>query len=104
MADLLAYLYFLHFIDEPGNPTNGKRIFSEFGCAKCHTVDGKPGELMQVSLSRYEKANAIEIVAGIWNHSTEIEKAMREKGIPWPRFRKGELNDLLEFVRTSTKK
>jgi len=26
MADLLAYLYFLHFIDEPGNPAMGKRF------------------------------------------------------------------------------
>jgi ClpP class serine protease len=45
----------------------------------------------------------MEIVAGIWNHSTEIEKAMREKGISWPRFKKGELADLLEFIRAPKK-
>ena len=105
MADLIAYLYFLHFIDEPGNPVNGKKIFSESGCSKCHGLDGKPGELMSIDLSKYQKAaNPIEIVAGIWNHGTEIEKAMKEKGIPWPRFKKGELADLLEYIRTSKKK
>ena len=104
MADLIAYLYFLHFIDEPGNPVNGKKIFSESGCSKCHGVDGKPGELMTISLSKYHKAgNPMDIVASIWNHSTEIEKAMREKGISWPRFKKGELADLLEFIRTPKK-
>ena len=104
MADLIAYLYFLHFIDEPGNPVNGKKIFSESGCSKCHGVDGKPGELMTISLSKYQKAgNPMDIVASIWNHSTEIEKAMREKGISWPRFKKGELADLLEFIRTPRK-
>ena len=104
MADLIAYLYFLHFIDEPGNPVNGKKIFSESGCSKCHGVDGKPGELMTISLSKYHKAgNPMDIVASIWNHSTEIEKAMREKGISWPRFKKGELADLLEFIRTPRK-
>jgi len=104
MADLIAYLYFLHFIDEPGNPINGKKIFSESGCSKCHGVDGKPGELMTISLSKYQKAgNPMDIVASIWNHSTEIEKAMREKGISWPRFKKGELADLLEFIRTPKK-
>jgi len=104
MADLIAYLYFLHFIDEPGNPVNGKKIFSESGCSKCHGVDGKPGELMTISLSKYQKAgNPMDIVASIWNHSTEIEKAMREKGISWPRFKKGELADLLEFIRTPKK-
>jgi hypothetical protein len=60
---------------------------------------------MAISLSKYQKVGSpMEIVAGIWNHSAEIEKAMREKGISWPRFKKGELADLLEFIRTSGKK
>jgi mono/diheme cytochrome c family protein len=101
MADLLAYLYFLHFVDEPGIPNNGKRTFSEAGCSRCHGLDGKPGEWMNISLSKYQKVlNPMEIVAGIWNHSTEIERAMKEKGISWPRFKKGEMADLLEFIRT----
>jgi len=105
MADLIAYLYFLHFIDEPGNPTNGKKIFSELGCSKCHGLDGKRGLLMDIDLSKYQKAsNPIEIVAGIWNHGTEIDKAVREKGIPWPRFKKGEMAELLEFIRSPKKK
>jgi cytochrome c len=104
MADLVAYLYFLHFIDEPGNPMNGKKVFSELGCSKCHGLDGKPGDLMTISLSKYQKAaSPIDIVAGIWNHGTEIDKAMREKGLSWPRFKKGELADLLEFIRTKKK-
>jgi hypothetical protein len=46
----------------------------------------------------------MDIVAGLWNHSSEIEKAMWEKGIPWPKFRKKELADLIEFLRSSKKK
>jgi mono/diheme cytochrome c family protein len=105
IADLIAYLYFLHFIDEPGNAANGKRIFSEFGCSKCHGLDGNPGELRTVSLSKYQKAgSSMEIVSGIWNHSAGIEKAMVAHRMPWPRFKKGELADLLEFIRTPKKK
>jgi len=100
MADLITYLYFLHFTDEPGNPGNGKKIFSELGCAKCHGLDGRQGGLMNIDLSKYQKvANPMEVVAGLWNHSGEIEKAMKEKGILWPRFKKGEMVDLLEFIR-----
>lgn len=105
MADLIAYLYFLHFMDEPGNVANGKKVFLESGCSKCHGLNGKPGELMTISLSKYLNAvSPMEIVASLWNHSTGIEKAMKEKGISWPRFKKGELADLLEFIRTSKKK
>jgi mono/diheme cytochrome c family protein len=105
MADLLAFLYFLHFIDEPGNPVNGKRIYLGMGCSKCHGIDGKPGELLQIDLSKYQKAsNPTEMVAGIWNHSQEIGKAMKENRIPWPRFKKDELVDLLEFMPSPKKK
>jgi cytochrome c551/c552 len=105
MADLLAYLYFLHFIDEPGNPIDGKKLFGEIGCSKCHGMDGKQGMLMDVDLSKYQKVlSPMDIVAGIWNHSAEIDKAVKEKGIPWPRIKKGEMAHLLEFIRTSKKK
>ena len=105
MADLLAYLYFLHFIDEPGNPVNGKKVYLEMGCSKCHGLDGRPGEMMQIDLSKYQKvSNALDVVASIWNHSLQIEKAMKENGIPWPRFKKEEMADLIEFIRSPKKK
>ena len=104
MADLIAYLYFLHFVDEPGNPANGRKVFSELGCSKCHRVNGIKGELRQIDLSRYQKTpNPMELVSGIWNHSTEIERAMRENMLPWPRFKNGDLDDLIEFIRTAEK-
>lgn len=100
MADLISYLYFLHFIDDPGNPLNGKKIYTQLGCSKCHGVDGKQGELMQIDLSKYEKTqNPMDIVAGIWNHGEDIERAIRGKGLSWPRLKKGEMADILEYIR-----
>jgi cytochrome c2 len=103
MADLLAYLYFLRFVDEPGNPANGKRFFTEMACSQCHGLDGNRGRLMYIELSKYEDAPQSEIVASIWNHNMEIRKAIGEQGIPWPTFNKGEMSDLLEFLRSSKK-
>ncbi len=105
MADLISYLYFLHFVDEPGNSVNGKKVFTEVGCSKCHGLDSKPGEFMTIDLSKYQKAaNPMDVVAGLWNHGGEIEKAMKERNISWPRFKRGELADLLEYIRTPKKK
>jgi mono/diheme cytochrome c family protein len=105
MADLIAYLYFLHFIEEPGDPLNGKKVFSEKGCSRCHGLDGKKGELMHIDLSRYEKTGSpMEIVAAMWNHSKEIEKAMKEKGKTWSHFKKGEMADLLEYIKSPKSK
>jgi mono/diheme cytochrome c family protein len=105
MADLIAYLYFLHFADDPGNLVNGKKVFSDVGCSKCHGLDGKPGEFRNIDLSKYQKAaNPMDIVADLWNHGGEIEKAMKEKKMTWPRFKTGELADLLEYMRAPKKK
>jgi cytochrome c len=105
MADLIAFLYFLNFIDEPGNPKNGKKVFVEFGCSKCHAPGGRGMNEQTISLSKYQKArSSMDIVAGMWNHSVEIEKAMKGKGISWPQLKKGELADLLEFIRTLKQK
>ncbi len=104
MADLLAYLYFLHFTDPPGNRENGKKIFSAIGCSQCHAREGKSGRLTYVDLSRYEGTAEAEIVASMWNHSREIQKAAGEQNVPWPQFKEGEMADLLEFIRTPKKK
>jgi len=101
MADLIAYLYFLRFIDDSGNPANGKKVFSDLGCVKCHAIYGKQDETVITGLSKHQKAtNVMQIVSGIWNHSSEIEKAMRDYQIEWPRFKKENLVDLLEFIRS----
>lgn len=104
MTDLLAYLYFLHYTDEPGDAARGKKIFSDIGCAQCHGLDGKRGTLMYVDLSKYRNSPPTEIVASIWNHSIKMREATVKKGVPWPQFKKGELADLLEFIRTPVKK
>lgn len=104
MADLLSFLYFLHFIDKPGNPVQGKKLFSDKGCAKCHQLSGKAGEWMSIDLSKYQGKEPMEIVANIWNHSIEIQRAAKERGLQWPQFKKGEVADLLEYIRIPKKR
>ncbi|HLG29913.1 MAG TPA: hypothetical protein VI387_06835, partial [Candidatus Brocadiales bacterium] len=40
MAELIAYLYYLQYLGEPGNPLEGEKLFPEKGCIKCHSVGG----------------------------------------------------------------
>ncbi len=104
MTDLLAYLYFLHYTDAPGDASRGDKIFSAIGCAQCHGFEGKRGTLMSVDLTKYRNSQPIEIIASIWNHSVKMQEAARQKGISWPQFSKGDMADLLEFIRTPVKK
>ena len=103
MIDLLAYLYFLHSLDEPGDVAKGRTLFSEKGCAQCHGLDGRRGRLMYIDLSGVQKMTQTEIVAGLWNHTIEIQRSIGEKGLPWPQLEKGDMADLLEYIRTPKK-
>jgi mono/diheme cytochrome c family protein len=104
MSDLLAYLYFLHYVDEPGNRSKGEKLFSDLSCSQCHIVGGKHGKLAYINLSKYQNATPLTIVADIWNHNMEMREAMNAQGIQWPQLKKGDMADLLEFIRNPEKK
>jgi len=104
MADLLSYLYFLHFIDGPGNAEKGRQLFVGIGCARCHGVDEKSGKLTYIDLTRYRNAAPTEIVAGMWNHTMQIQRAVGEQGLPWPQIQRGQMADLLEYMRSPLKR
>jgi hypothetical protein len=67
-------------------------------------MDGRRGKLLYIDLSKYQNKPPTEIVASMWNHSAQIQKAVGEAGFPWPQFKKGEMGDLLEFMRNPEKR
>jgi cytochrome c2 len=103
MSDLLAYLYFLHYIDEPGNIAKGEKLFSEMRCSQCHSLKGEGGKLIYIDPSKYPNTDQTTLVAGIWNHTAEMMEAMGVKDITWPQLRKGDMADLLEYIRSAQK-
>jgi hypothetical protein len=36
----------------------------------------------------------------MWNHAPAMEAQIRERGLPWPRFRDGDVRDLVEYLRS----
>jgi len=99
MADIIAYLYFINYFDQPGDGERGKKLFSEKHCIQCHSIT--PGEpSIGPDLSRSTQVGSpIEVITVMWNHAKKMEPAMTARGIPWPRFEIGEMADLVEFIR-----
>jgi len=50
-SELIAYLYFLKFFDEPGDPARGKLLFTEKACSACHPISGRGKQGNQVWIS-----------------------------------------------------
>ncbi len=97
MADLFAFLYFIRYMDEPGDSKKGKVVIESKACVKCHTVRGGKRE----DLGRWGMyINPILWAQMMWNHASQMEKEMKKQGLPWVEFKGNEMVDLIAYVRS----
>jgi cytochrome c2 len=103
MADLIAYLYYLNYFDEPGNPLKGKLLFKEKECIKCHSIVGE-GEDIGPSLDKTKYyVSPISMAQTMWNHGLEMNIKMKELSIGWPTFEGNEIVDIISYVQATSK-
>jgi cytochrome c2 len=101
MADLIAYLYFINYFDEPGDRDRGERLFAEKQCLQCHALQGRGGTIGP-DLAMLSGIDAsVALIAQMWNHAPYMDRAMREKHLAWPRFLPGEMADILEYLSSA---
>lgn len=103
MADIIAYLYFLKFADESGDPHEGKNTFAEKGCVHCHGMDAKGGEYAPDLSKSKSLVSAIVMVQIIWNHAPVMEEKIAEKVMRWPEFSGKEMRDLYAYLHEMLK-
>lgn len=94
MADLIAYLFAERYFEASGNAERGRQRFEEKGCAACHGGKG-----VGPNLAGWRGAGSpIPVATALWNHGPLMLEKMKQQRIPWPRFRPGEIVDLMEFL------
>jgi cytochrome c2 len=99
MADIISYLYFLEFQQQPGSPDRGKELVEEKGCTKCHMIGGRGGAVGPALAQSQHFSNFITIASRMWNHNLDMQKRMEESNIVFPRFTEQEMMDLLAYIR-----
>ena len=105
MSDLLSYVYFLQFIDLPGDAKRGEVVYREKGCRKCHSLPGAAGTVGPDLTKVGKLQTPLEVVTEMWNHASTMEQKMLEESVVWPVFKGGEMSDLLAYLlslRTET--
>jgi cytochrome c2 len=101
VSDLIAYLFFLQYFDPPGDVVKGQGIFMEKGCILCHYAPRGAEKLIAPDLSRSPALSSpLALSSAMWNHAPAMEAQIRERGLPWPRFRDGDVRDLVEYLRS----
>jgi mono/diheme cytochrome c family protein len=101
ISDLISYLFFLQYFDPPGDAVKGQGIFMEKGCILCHYAPRGAEKLLAPDLPRSPAlASPLALSSAMWNHAPAMEAQIRERGLPWPRFREGEVRDLVEYLHS----
>lgn len=98
MSDLMSYVYFLQFIDLPGDVNRGRIVYEEKRCGKCHTLPGVAGTVGPDLAKGGKLQTPLEVVTEMWNHASTMEQKMLEESVEWPVFKGGEMSDLVAYL------
>jgi len=102
MNHLLAYIYFLNFVDEPGSPERGRILFDKKACSACHSVY-LDQEKLGPNLSRADAAtSSMKLAAKMWEHAPRMADMLDELGLSWPQFSGDEMRDLVAFLHETS--
>lgn len=99
MADLIAFLYLVQYLEPVGRVDMGIEVFHEMHCSNCHGADGRGGR-EGPSLARPQHFFASQFAYTIWSHGPQMYQRMREKNIPWPALNENELLNLVAFLNS----
>ena len=98
-GDLISYLYFLQFIDPPGNPERGLAVYREARCVTCHeAVAGGKRAAPSLTGGADRFKSSLEVVASMWNHGGQMEQLMAEVNVAWPTLKGTEMADLIAYL------
>jgi len=104
MSNLLAYIYYVQYIGQKGDATAGEVLFQQKSCANCHTV-GSEGTKRGPDLAAVGAMRSpLQWAAAMWNHAPAMEKTLRQAQVSWPQFENDQMRDLVEFLRSRTKR
>ncbi|MFQ5491568.1 MAG: c-type cytochrome [Phycisphaerae bacterium] len=102
MADIFSLLYFVRYLDEPGDPREGRRVLDQKRCADCHEEELEAGEEeIGPRLTQWSSyVNPIVWAQMMWEHSAGMEKAMKDANIEWPELDDDDLANIIAFIRS----
>jgi cytochrome c2 len=100
MSDLIAYLYFINFMDPPGNASLGEYLFEEKQCLSCHSVLGVGGDVGPDLADSDEFSSSVTILRTMFNHAVEMSETVLSEGKPWPMMTGPEMRDIFAYLQT----
>ncbi|MFQ5512385.1 MAG: c-type cytochrome [Candidatus Krumholzibacteriia bacterium] len=105
MADLIAYLYFIKFIDPKGDAAHGRQLFGDRQCVSCHAIKGIGGEVGPDLTKRLSmRRSGIAVLTTMINHAAKMSEKVLSQGKKWPVLTGQEMRDIFAYLAASTER
>ena len=102
MSHLFAFLLFIRYADEPGDPIEGKSLLTKHKCDTCHSIDAQGGTVGP-DLAKWARfVNPVVWAQKMWKHALEMKVKMAAMNIGWPQFSGQDLNNIVAYIRSRT--
>jgi cytochrome c551/c552 len=95
MRQIVGYMVSMQFFEERGEMEEGKRVYRNKGCGRCHDDAASAAPPRSAMAGRM---TSFQIAAALWKHGPAMRLRMRQRGISWPRFNGSEMADLSAFL------
>lgn len=98
MANVVAFLYSLHYTDPSGSPLVGQSLFEWRGCARCHGRQAGGTELAPALRGRGKHFTSVVLGATLWQHGTKMHTLTQRMGFAWPTLLDSDVGAVLAFL------
>ncbi|MGD0309623.1 MAG: c-type cytochrome [Acidobacteriota bacterium] len=99
LADILAYVYFLHFSRDEGDAARGENLFVSKGCITCHGPNKQGPNLLEGG----ERFEMLRLATSMWNHAPIMYQSMENEVMKWIQLDPNDMQDLSKYLRRARK-
>ncbi len=96
-GDLVAFLFWLGYFDEPGDTARGASLFQSKSCVACHQVRGVGG-VLGPDLDVHASGSPIMVASAMWNHLPAMLEAHSAQGLRRSQVTGDELRDIVAYI------
>ena len=99
-ADLFAYFYSTLYFSPRGSAARGGGLFIQKQCSNCHSEILDTTRRNSIPETWMDLKDPSIWAERMWNHASEMDSAMANRGLRWPKLSDQDVVDLVTFLST----
>lgn len=100
MADVIAFLYSVRYIDFSGSAVIGQQLFNDRKCSQCHGADAQGTERGPKLRKGDRFLTPVNLAEALWSHGPRMYANAQKLGLDWPTLNEGDVSHLLAFLNS----